>query len=74
MRGYLSATGADRLAAYDARTRAGALGFLIPTASPGQYYDEGASGRCASYDPFNKIHLEADVGSGAHNRCLSDAE
>ena len=41
----------------------GDFGFLVPTADAAQYYDEGANGRCAAYDPFNKRGIEADAGS-----------
>ena len=63
VRGYLGATGADRLAEYDTRAATGDFGFLVPTADAAQYYDEGADGRCAAYDPFNKRGLEAEAGS-----------
>jgi hypothetical protein len=62
VRGYLGASGADRLQDYDYRATTGSLGFLIPTTDAGQYYDEGANGRCAAYDPFNKMQLVANVG------------
>lgn len=40
VRGYLGASGADRLQEYDKRA------FLVPTHHAGMYYDEGAAGRC----------------------------
>jgi len=57
VRGYLGASGADRLQEYDKRA------FLVPTHHAGMYYDEGAAGRCAAYDPYNRMNLEADVGN-----------
>ena len=62
VRGYLDATGADRIEHYN--SLAATLGFLVPTRDAAQYYDEGAAGRCSAYDPFNAISLAADVGWG----------
>ena len=45
----------------------------FPTRDAAQYYDEGASGRCAAYDPFNKIS-EASELVDAHKYTIQPLE
>ena len=42
------------------------LAFLKTTADGAQYYDEGASGRCAAYDPFNAVDASGTTATNAH--------
>ena len=56
VRGYLTAQGT--LPELEGK----GYGFLKTTLNADQYYDEGADGRCAAYDPFNKFGNPSIVG------------
>ena len=50
------------------------LAFLKHTQDAAQFYDEGSSGRCAAYDPFNAVDAEGTSSTNAHRYTILPLE